>query len=246
MRERNRILLCESARELEPLLAAELEERGYSLIVTSNPRAVVLLAREHAPVLIIINHAAPLAVCHEIKMNPALYEIPVFVVGGDDPKSEELRFLANEFFDSPPNKRLLLDTLARYRERSEKTKPQHPKSENRDRWIEVRNQSAYLFVFKGLLAPECLDSLAARIAELVTVGRTDFTINLTAASNMEGLSPMPFIRMHELARSSKARIRLVMPACQLASELMTHGLTVDEYLPAAGLSPKQACPEIPR
>ena len=118
MRERNRILLCESAHELEPLLAAELENRGYRLLVTANPRAVVLLAREHSPVLIIIGHENPLPVCHEIKMNPALYEIPVFVVGHEANRDEELRFLANEFFTAPLNPRLLLDTLARYRERS--------------------------------------------------------------------------------------------------------------------------------
>jgi len=235
LRELTRILICDSDHASGSALSLELETHGYRPIVTSNPKAVPVLAREHQPRVIIMAVEDPVPLCHELKMNPLLYAIPLFVMVPRGNAGEELGFLANEVLPSPPDSRLLLAALERYVQPDRSGKTSLPKTETRERWIEVRNHSAYLFEYKGSISDERMTSLQRRISELLSVGRNSFTINLTGAEHLDNLSPASFVSLWQMTGRSGGVIRFVLPVSTLASSLAGLGIPVDEYLPQ-GLS----------
>lgn len=228
MHEPARILICQAISPSGSTLSGELETHGYRPIITTNPKAVPVLAREHQPRAIIIEMADPVPLCHELKMNPQLYAIPLFVLIAEGSAGEDLGFLANEILPSPVIPRLLLEALERYLKRPDTTGLL--KTETRERWVEIRNHSAYLFEYKGNISDERMISLRNRISELLSVGRDSFTINLTGAKHLDNLSPAGFVSLWQMVGRSGGLIRFVLPVSTLASTLVGLGIPVDEYL----------------
>jgi hypothetical protein len=157
--------------------------------------------------------------------------IPLLAITPQASSGEELSFLANEVFSYPPDLRLLVNALTRYSREKEIPTTTLSKTETRDRWIEVRSHSSYLFEYKGIISDERIKSLRDRISELLAVGRNSFTVNLTAALHLDNLSPNTFVSLWQMTIRSAAEIRFVLPVSSLASSLISLGIPVDEYLP---------------
>ncbi len=230
MRGQTRILICDSDHVSGSALSQELESHGYRTLVTSNPRAVPVLAREHMPSAIILVLPEPVPLSHEIKMSPQLYAIPLLVIAKENSVTEELSFLANEVLPATPETRLVVEALERYLAREKPTSETNPKSETRESWIEVRSHSAYLFEYRGVINDEKINNLRNRIAELLAVGRNTFTVNLTGAGHLDNLSTSAFVSLRQMVLKSAGEIRFVLPVSSLATSLTGQGVPVDEYL----------------
>ena len=234
MKHKDQILLCESHKEIEPLLQPVLAESRTRLLTCSSTDAAFELTREHKPQLIILNTPAPGPLCHKLKMDSNLYYIPIFVVASPEERNIELQFLSNEFFKKPLQTIDLLGRMRRYmgqrREESLDAKPGKTQTRTKDRWIEKKTGVSYQFEYNGDFTGNTMESLITRVSELTAVGRKAFTINLLHADHIENIPISLFRKLQDIVLKNGGHLKVLSHLTPMTEELSVKGIDIDEYV----------------
>lgn len=232
MSTRKTLLLCEEHKETEALLEPIAAEFGLKLVCTSHAETVVALAEEHRPELILLNIPAPGPVCHHLKMDSQLYHIPLFVIAPGSDRDLELQFLSNEFFVKPLQSITLREKIRAYLElRLEAETGAPARTATRERWVEKKGSSGnYVFEYTGEIDTDKLEALSTRIAELITVGRNQFTLNLLQASRIGNVPLSRFKKIQDIVSQAGGHLKILIHPHPISTELAEKGIDIDEYV----------------
>jgi PAS domain S-box-containing protein len=114
------VLVIDDDPDARELLRRAIEREGYEVLVASNGREGLRLAREHEPMAITLDLLMPepdgWTVLSLLKRNPRLADIPVVLVSMADEQERGFALGADEFVTKPVDRARLTGLLERYRD----------------------------------------------------------------------------------------------------------------------------------
>jgi DNA-binding response OmpR family regulator len=116
--EKPKILIVDDNRDLRRAMEIRLGANHYDTVQASDGYSAISVAQKEHPNLIILDLGLPggdgFVVLKQLQDSDALSSIPVIVLTGRDPQSNEqeaLRAGATAFFQKPPDNNELLDAI---------------------------------------------------------------------------------------------------------------------------------------
>ena len=122
MSKKGNILVVDDDERTRRMMEAMLKPQGYAVMLAKNGKEGVQVARKYKPDFILMDMMMPemdgFTACYEIKQNPDIREIPVFILtamGADGNKAIAREvYGADGYLTKPVDLQNLLDTIGRY------------------------------------------------------------------------------------------------------------------------------------
>lgn len=118
VRGEKRVLIVDDDRLISAVLHANLEQKGYNIMMVNSVLAAVHSMRTQLPDLVILDVVLPgtsgFAFCRRLKASQTTQHIPVIMVSSTAACEQALEAGADAFLSKPFNIRLLLQTVAQF------------------------------------------------------------------------------------------------------------------------------------